>query len=68
MSGKDGSPAPGAPGEYRGAPGAASAAGLTFNGMMLMLNRAFFSLPSNWIPTLVALGNLAVNAAPDGAL
>src|SRR5207248_568358 len=32
-----------------------------------MLNRAFFSLQSNWIPTLVALANLAVNAALDGA-
>ena len=33
-----------------------SRAGLVFNGAMLMLNRAFFSLQSNWIPTLVALG------------
>ena len=30
-----------------------------------MLNRAFFSLQSNWIPTAVALGNLALNAALD---
>src|SRR5205823_6409806 len=30
-------------------------------------NRAFFSLQSNWIPTLVALGNLALNAALDAA-
>jgi putative peptidoglycan lipid II flippase len=44
---------------------AAFALGLTFNGTMLMLNRAFFSLQSNWIPTLVALGNLAVNVALD---
>jgi putative peptidoglycan lipid II flippase len=44
---------------------AAFAIGLTFNGTMLMLNRAFFSLQSNWIPTLVALGNLGVNAALD---
>jgi putative peptidoglycan lipid II flippase len=35
--------------------------------MMLMLNRAFFSLQSNWVPTLVALGDLALNAALDGA-
>ena len=28
-----------------------SARGLVFNGAMLMLNRAFFSLQSNWIPT-----------------
>ena len=46
---------------------AAFAAGLTFNGTMLMLNRAFFSLQSNWVPTLVALGNLALNAALDAA-
>ena len=32
-----------------------------------MLNRAFFSLQSNWIPTLVALGNLGLNAALDWA-
>src|SRR6266540_3219693 len=44
---------------------AAFAAGLTFNGTMLMLNRAFFSLQSNWIPTLVALVNLALNAVLD---
>ena len=30
---------------------AAFSAGLVFNGAMLMLNRAFFSLQSNWIPT-----------------
>ncbi len=41
---------------------AAFTIGLTFNGMMLMLNRAFFSLQSPWIPTWVALGNLALNA------
>jgi len=35
---------------------AAFSGGLVFNGAMLMLNRAFFSLQSNWIPTLVALG------------
>jgi putative peptidoglycan lipid II flippase len=34
---------------------------------MLMLNRAFFSLQQNWIPTLVALANLAVNAVLDAA-
>jgi putative peptidoglycan lipid II flippase len=41
--------------------------GLTFNGVMLMLNRGFFSLQSPWIPTWVALGNLGVNAALDAA-
>ena len=39
----------------------------TFNGTMLMLNRAFFSLQSNWLPTAVALGNLALNAVLDAA-
>jgi putative peptidoglycan lipid II flippase len=46
---------------------AAFSLGLTFNGAMLMLNRAFFSLQSNWIPTLVALGNLVLNAVLDAA-
>jgi putative peptidoglycan lipid II flippase len=32
---------------------------------MLMLNRAFFSLQSNWVPTVIALGNLFVNAILD---
>jgi putative peptidoglycan lipid II flippase len=44
---------------------AAFSAGLVFNGAMLMLNRAFFSLQSNWIPTYVALGNLFLNALLD---
>jgi putative peptidoglycan lipid II flippase len=44
---------------------AAFSAGLVFNGAMLMLNRAFFSLQSNWVPTLVALGNLVLNALLD---
>jgi putative peptidoglycan lipid II flippase len=35
---------------------------------MLMLNRAFFSLQSPWIPTAIALGNLGLNAALDAAL
>jgi putative peptidoglycan lipid II flippase len=46
---------------------AAFSAGLVFNGAMLMLNRAFFSLQSNWIPTVVALGNLFLNAILDYA-
>ena len=46
---------------------AAFAAGLTFNGTMLLLNRAFFSLQLPWIPTAVALGNLALNALLDWA-
>jgi putative peptidoglycan lipid II flippase len=46
---------------------AAFSLGLTFNGTMLMLNRAFFSLQSNWVPTVVALANLGVNAVLDAA-
>ena len=46
---------------------AAFSAGLVFNGAMLMLNRAFFSLQSNWIPTAVALGNLFLNGILDYA-
>jgi putative peptidoglycan lipid II flippase len=46
---------------------AAFSAGLVFNGAMLMLNRAFFSLQSNWIPTTIALGNLFLNALLDFA-
>jgi putative peptidoglycan lipid II flippase len=46
---------------------AAFALGLTFNGTMLMLNRAFFSLQSPWIPSWVAVGNLAINAGLDAA-
>ena len=42
---------------------AAFSVGLTFNGMMLMLNRGFFSLQAPWIPTVVALANLALNVA-----
>src|SRR6185369_2759096 len=44
---------------------AAFSLGLTFNGTMLMLNRAFFSLQSPWIPTAVALANLGLNAVLD---
>jgi putative peptidoglycan lipid II flippase len=46
---------------------AAFSLGLSFNGFMLMLNRAFFSLQSPWIPTWVALGNLGLNGALDAA-
>jgi putative peptidoglycan lipid II flippase len=46
---------------------AAFSLGLTFNGAMLMLNRAFFSLQSAWVPTWVAIGNLGLNAALDAA-
>jgi putative peptidoglycan lipid II flippase len=47
---------------------AAFSLGLAFNGTMLMLNRSFFSLQSAWVPTLVALGNLALNAVLAGLL
>ena len=40
---------------------AAFCVGLAFNGMMLMLNRAFFALQSPWIPTWVAAFNLTLN-------
>jgi putative peptidoglycan lipid II flippase len=39
--------------------------GLVFNGWMLILNRAFYAVQTNWIPTSVALGNLAFNAILD---
>ena len=42
---------------------AAFSLGLTFNGMMLMLNRAFFSLQAPWVPTLIALAVLVLNTA-----
>jgi putative peptidoglycan lipid II flippase len=44
---------------------AAFSLGLTFNGTMLMLNRGFFSLQAPWIPTIVAVMNLAINAGLD---
>jgi putative peptidoglycan lipid II flippase len=47
---------------------AAFSLGLTFNGTMLMLNRAFFSLQSAWVPTAIALGNLALNVGLNAAL
>jgi putative peptidoglycan lipid II flippase len=40
---------------------AAFTVGLVFNGWMLLLNRAFYGLQSNWVPTVVALGNLILN-------
>jgi putative peptidoglycan lipid II flippase len=42
---------------------AAFSVGLAFNGMMLMLNRGFFSLQQPWLPTFVALAVLVVNVA-----
>jgi putative peptidoglycan lipid II flippase len=46
---------------------AAFSLGLAFNGAMLMLNRAFFSLQDNWLPTMIALVNLCLNALLDAA-
>lgn len=47
---------------------AAFALGLTFNGAMLMLNRAFFSLQAPWTPTVLALANLTLNTVLNFAL
>jgi putative peptidoglycan lipid II flippase len=47
---------------------AAFSLGLTFNGVMLMLNRGFFGLQSPWTPTAVSLGNLLLNTALYAAL
>jgi putative peptidoglycan lipid II flippase len=47
---------------------AAFTVGLVFNGWMLLLNRAFYGLRLNWIPTLVALGNLVLNVILFAAL
>jgi putative peptidoglycan lipid II flippase len=44
---------------------AAFSLGLTFNGVMLMLNRAFFSLQMPWGPTRVAIGTLIANVVLD---
>jgi putative peptidoglycan lipid II flippase len=40
--------------------------GLVFNGWMLILNRSFYAVQSNWIPTGVALGAVVLNAALNG--
>jgi len=47
---------------------AAFSLGLAFNGAMLLLNRAFFSMQRAWVPTLVAIANLTVNATLDWLL
>jgi putative peptidoglycan lipid II flippase len=44
---------------------AAFSLGLTFNGVMLMLNRAFFSLQMPWGPTRIAVATLIANAILD---
>jgi putative peptidoglycan lipid II flippase len=47
---------------------AAFSLGLAANGVILLLNRSFFSLQRPWLPTVVALANLAVNTALLAAL
>lgn len=47
---------------------AAFSLGLVFNGWMLMLTRGFYGLQSNWLPTLIAVGTLGLNAVLDVAL
>ena len=44
---------------------AAFSLGLAFNGAMLLLNRAFFSMQKAWVPTYVAIANLTINATLD---
>lgn len=39
--------------------------GLVFNGWMLILNRSFYAVQTNWTPTLIALGAVGINAALD---
>jgi putative peptidoglycan lipid II flippase len=41
--------------------------GLVFNGWLLILNRSFYAVQSNWIPTVVALGAVGLNAALNAA-
>jgi putative peptidoglycan lipid II flippase len=41
---------------------------LPFSGMNLMLTRTFFSLQRPWVPTVLAVANMAVNAAVSVAL
>ncbi|RDI73741.1 mviN: integral membrane protein MviN [Gaiella occulta] len=47
---------------------AAFSLGLVFNGWMLMLSRGFYGLQSNWLPTMVAVATLVLNAALDTVL
>ena len=46
---------------------AAFSLGLVFNGWMLMLTRGFYGLQSNWLPTVIAVGTLILNAILDVA-
>jgi putative peptidoglycan lipid II flippase len=42
--------------------------GLVFTGWMLILNRTFYAVQSNWVPTAIALGAVGLNAALDTVL
>ncbi|HYI73696.1 MAG TPA: murein biosynthesis integral membrane protein MurJ [Gaiellaceae bacterium] len=37
--------------------------GIAFNGWMLILNRSFYAVQTNWVPTGIALGAVGLNAA-----
>jgi putative peptidoglycan lipid II flippase len=39
--------------------------GLVFSGWALMLNRSFYAVQTNWVPTAIALGAVGLNAALD---
>jgi putative peptidoglycan lipid II flippase len=39
--------------------------GLVFNGWMLILNRSFYAVQTNWTPTAIALGAVGLNAVLD---
>jgi putative peptidoglycan lipid II flippase len=39
--------------------------GLVFNGWLLILNRSFYAVQTNWVPTGIALGAVTLNAAFD---
>ena len=39
--------------------------GLVFNGWMLILNRSFYAVQTNWTPTAIALGAVGLNATFD---
>jgi putative peptidoglycan lipid II flippase len=47
---------------------AAFSLGLVFNGWMLMLTRGFYGLQSNWLPTVIGVGTLGLNAVLDVVL
>ena len=42
--------------------------GLVFSGWMLILNRSFYAVQSNWIPTSIALGAVGLNVALNAIL